>query len=183
MITNIPEILRHCDKWNSLGVETYVCKVDHIFGIRKLYRDSIRFSPGITENDVEGYNFLGVSLRDSGIMCLDVEGNKGSLDEFMEILDKKSLKIEDFLAESTMNGGIHIYFKAPNRKLNRNVYAIKHGNINFDVLFSGKSFSAPSKYNNLEYRFINKSVFDINSIDEIQEFPRELNFLLKIRDK
>jgi hypothetical protein len=183
MLTNIPEILRHCAKWNSIGVETYICKVDHIFGIRKLYRDSIRFSPDITENDVKDYNFLGISLKDSGIMCLDIEGTKGSLDEFMKILEKKSLKIDDFLAESTMNGGIHIYFKAPNRRINRNVYAIKHGNINFDVLFSGKSFSAPSKYKDLEYRFINKSVFDLDSIDEIQEFPTELNFLLKIRDK
>ncbi|NBU98064.1 MAG: hypothetical protein EBS19_07615 [Spirochaetia bacterium] len=183
---NISDILKHCNKWHSLGVKTYICKVEKVFGIRKLYKDSIEFSPEFIEFPEKiptGYNFLGVSLRESGLMCLDIEGTPGSLSDFLAILEEKSIKIDDFLVETTLNSGIHMYFKAPPKKVNRNVYAIKYNRINFDILFNGKSFSVPSQYGGKSYKFINKSIFDVNSLEDIQEFPASLNFLLKIRDK
>lgn len=186
MSDNISDILRHCVKWYSLGAETRICKVEKVMGIRKFHKNSIKFSPKIGANPgkiPEGYNFLGVSLRDSGLMCLDIEGTPGSLENFMDILEKKSLRINDFLTESTMGGGIHIYFRVPKGIKTKNMYARKHENIDFDVLFNGKSFSVPSKYVDKSYIFLNRSVFDLNSIMDIQEFPEELYFLIKEGDK
>jgi len=151
-------------------------------GIRKFHKDSIKFSTKIGVIP-EGYNFLGVCLGDSGIMCLDIEGTPGSLDDFYRILEEKSLKISDFFVESTMNGGIHIYFRIPDGIKKRNLYARTHKRIDFDVLFRGKSFSVPSRYGDKSYSFINKSLYDLNSIMDIPEFPQELYFLIQKGDK
>jgi hypothetical protein len=82
-----------------------------------------------------------------------------------------------------MNGGLHLYFGVPKGWKIRNIYASRHGNINFDALFSGKSFSSPSKFNGKSYKFLKKSVFDLNSIMDIPEFPEELYFLIENTDK
>ena len=186
MSENRSQILKHCIKWHFLGVETRICKVEKVMGIRKFHKDSIKFSMKIGINPEiipEGYNFLGVCLGDSGIMCLDIEGTPGSLDDFYRILEEKSLKISDFFVESTMNGGIHIYFRIPDGIKKRNLYARTHKRIDFDVLFRGKSFSVPSRYGDKSYSFINKSLYDLNSIMDIPEFPQELYFLIQKGDK
>ena len=116
-------------------------------------------------------------------MCLDIEGTPRSVEEFMEILEKNSLKIKDFLVETTMNGGLHLYFRVPKGWKMRNIYASKHGNINFDVLFNGKSFTSPSEFMGKSYKFLGRSVFALNSIGDIPEFPEELYFLIRNMDK
>jgi len=186
MRDNISDILRHCIKWYALGIETKVCKIEGEFGIRKLHKNSVRFSIETARNFKEKYNeynFLGICLRNSGLMCLDIEGTPHSVEEFMSILEEKSLKIDDFLVESTMNGGLHLYFRVPKDWKIRNLYARKHGNINFDVLFHGKSFTSPSEFRDKSYRFVGRSVFDLNSIVDIKEFPEELYFLIENMDK
>lgn len=186
MRDNISEILRHCIKWYGLGIETKICKIEKELGIRKLHKDSVYFSVDTAENFREkykDYNFLGICLKDSGIMCLDIEGTPHSVDEFMGILEENSLKIKDFLVETTMNGGLHLYFRVPKGWKMRNIYASKHGNINFDVLFNGKSFTSPSEFMGKSYKFLGRSVFDLNSIGDIPEFPEELYFLIQNMDK
>jgi len=168
------DILKYCNKWNQLGIKTFICKVDKIFGIKKLHKNSIEFNNDIDQLP-EGYNFLGVKLGESGLMCLDVEGTNGSIQEFNRIIENSGLKIDDFFIEKTLNDGLHIYFRF-NKKI-KNQYGLKHGDMNFDLLFNGKSFSAPSKYQNKNYVFINKSVFDLDSINDIPEFPEKLIFL------
>ena len=183
---NISEIIRHCVKWHTLGIETKICKVEKVMGIRKFHKNSIKFSQEIgadLEKIPHDYNFLGVSLKDSGLMCLDIEATPGSLEDFNEILREKSLKMENFFAECTMNGGFHLYFRVPKGINYRNIYNKRCKRVNFDVLFNGKSFSAPSKYDDRTYCFINKTVFDLNSIMDIPEFPNDLYFLLQIEDK
>ncbi len=181
---HLQEIIAHCNKWHSLGVKTYLCKIEAVYGIRKFYKKSLEFHPQII-NDLEknnhGYNFLGVSLKDSGFICLDIEGTPGSLEDFNKMLEEKSLKMSDFFVEKTMNEGVHIYFRTPAIIKRRNMYAMRYGRINFDFLFNGKAFSAPSKYKDRSYSFINKSVFDLNSINDIPEMPQELSFLLDIK--
>jgi hypothetical protein len=186
MKDNISEILRHCVKWYTLGIETRICKIEKEFGIRKLHKNSVKFSMEIADNFREthpGYNFLGVCLNESGLMCLDIEGTPHSVEEFMGILEEKSLKIEDYLVETTMNGGLHLYFRVPKGVKTRNIYACSHGNINFDVLFRGKSFTSPSEFMCKSYKFLGRSVFDLNSIMDIKELPGELYFLIKNMDK
>ena len=180
------DILEYCLKWHSLGVETYLCKIDGIYGIKKLHKNPIKFDPLIHETKKQiprDYNFLGISLKNSGIMCLDVEGTKGSVNAFVKILQDNSLKIEDFLVETTLHNGYHLYFKTPKNINYKNIYGLKIGDLQYDLLFTGKAFSSPSSYNNIEYRFINKSVLDINSLDDIQDLPDCLFFLLNNRDK
>jgi len=186
MNDKIPEIIRHCVKWYSLGIDTRICKIEGEFGIRKLHKNSVEFSIENAKkfrDKYSDYNFLGVCLRNSGLMCLDIEGTPRSVEEFMGILEEKSLKIGDFLVESTMNGGLHLYFRVPNGWKTKNIYDCRLGDINFDVLFNGKSFTSPSEFRGKSYKFIGRSFFSLNSVGDIPEFPQELYFLIENRDK
>lgn len=170
------EILKYCNKWNQLGIKTFICKVDKIFGIKKLHKNSIEFNHEIKQLPDE-YNFLGVKLGESGLMCLDIEGTNGSVNEFSRIIEREGLKMSDLFMEKTLNHGLHVYFRF-DKKI-KNQYGLKYGDMNFDLLFSGKSFSAPSRFENKNYTFINKSIFDLRSLNDIPEFPKELVFLLQ----
>jgi len=174
-------ILKTSKKWNDLGIETKASNVEKTFGKLKLYRSSTRISQEIYENPdllPDDHNFLSVILTNSPIMCLDIEGNEGSVEDFMKILGENGLKIEDFLVESTLNGGLHLYFRRHDIIKRGNIYGKTHGEICFDVIFRGKSFTHPSFLNDRSYRFIGRSIFDIHDIDEIPRYPEELLFML-----
>lgn len=182
MREQIIEILRYSKEWNRIGVENSICKVDKLMGKLKLHKNPIKITEEIHQNPgiiPDGYNFLGINLKNSGLMCLDIEGNEGSVEEFMSILEEKSIKIEDFLGESTMNGGLHLYFRVPKGNIGKNIYGGQYGNVCFDVIYSGKSFTVPSTYRDKLYSPLGRSIFDVESIDQIQEFPSDLYFLIQ----
>lgn len=177
----ISEILRYSREWRRIGIETCLCNVEKVWGIRKLHRFSIKITEELEKNPQkipEGTNFLGVILSKSPIMCLDIENEGESIEEFYRIMEDSSIKIDDLFGEISLNGGIHLYFRIPDEKKVKNQYKKSYKNLNYDLLFSGKCFTAPSVFNNKRYDVLNKSIFDINSIEEIPYFPESLNFLL-----
>ena len=170
----ISNIIRYSKAWECIGIETVACNVEKIFGIKKLYRRSDK----ITEQIQGPYNFLGVILTNSPIMCLDIEGDPGSVDEFMRILTENSIDIKGLLYETTLNNGLHLYFRIDPSIKGRNQYKKIHEDLHFDVLFTGKSFTAPSEFNNKRYSDLNRSIFNIKSLYDIPEFPEKLKFLI-----
>lgn len=173
-MNNIQNIIRYSKAWEGIGIETAACNVEKIFGIKKLYRKSVR----ITEEIQGTYNFLGIILTNSPIMCLDIEGDPGSVDEFMRILTENSIDIKDLLYETTLNNGLHLYFRIDPSIKGRNQYKKIHKDLHFDVLFTGKSFTSPSEFNNKRYSDLNRSIFNIKSLYDIPEFPEKLKFLI-----
>ena len=173
-MNNIQNIIRYSKAWEGIGIETVVCNVEKLFGIKKLYRKSVR----ITEEIQGPYNFLGVILTNSPIMCLDIEGDPGSVEEFMKILTENSIDLNDLLYETTLNNGLHLYFRIDPSIKGRNQYKKIYNDLHFDVLFTGKSFTAPSEFNHKKYSELNRSIFNIESIYDIPEFPESLIFLI-----
>lgn len=173
-MSNLSEIIRYSKEWRRIGIETSAFNVEKILGIKKLYRKSVRIT-----DEIEGdYNFLGIILSNSPIMCLDIEGDPGSVDEFKIILEKNSIDINELLYENTLNDGLHLYFRIDPLLKKNNQYKKTYNNIRFDVLFNGRSFTAPSMFGGKSYGDLNKSIFDIKSILEIPEFPGCLKFLI-----
>ena len=74
-------------------------------------------------------------------MCLDIENEYESIEEFYRILDKNSVKMSNLFGETTMNGGLHLYFRIPMDKKSKNQYKKVNKNVHFDLLFNGKQSS------------------------------------------
>lgn len=181
MGNEISEILRYSRGWGKIGIHTCICRVEKIMGIRKFHRFSVKITDEIHQNPEkipEGSNFLGVILSGSPIMCLDIENEYESIEEFHRILDKNSVKMSDLFGETTMNGGLHLYFRIPMDKKSKNQYKKVNKNVHFDLLFNGKSFTVPSFFNEKKYTTFDRSIFDLESIEEIPEFPEFLSFML-----
>jgi len=181
MENEISEILRYSRGWEKIGIGTCICRVEKMMGIRKLHRFSLKISDEIHQNPekiLKGSNFLGVILSGSPIMCLDIENEGKSIEEFHRILDKNSVKMSDLFGETTLNGGIHLYFRIPIDKKQRNQYKQVNKNVHFDLLFNGKSFTVPSFFNEKKYNLFDRSIFDLKSIEEIPEFPEFLSFMI-----
>jgi hypothetical protein len=146
-VTQHDQILTQASKWREVGVFTYACKVDLEWGIRKTHRNSIKITDDLLSNPSllpEDYNFLALDLENSEIVCLDIEGNPGSVEDFMEVLEEKSIDLSDFLVEKTLNNGLHIYFRYSKVRRMENIFAMELKRIKFDVLCRGKVFTFPS---------------------------------------
>lgn len=181
MNQQISEILRYSREWRRIGIETCLCNVEKIWGIRKLHKFSIKITDELDKNPQkipEGTNFLGVILTKSPIMCLDIENEGESIGEFYRIMEDSSIKIDDLFGEITLNRGIHLYFRIPDVRKGKNQYKKSYKNLNYDLLFTGKSFTVPSIFNDSKYDLFSRSIFDMNSIDDIPNFPESLDFLL-----
>lgn len=145
-MTQKEKILSQASKWREIGVFTIACKVDLEWGIRKLHKNSIKITDDILQNHdllPDSYNFLALDLDNSDLMCLDIEGNPGSVEGFLEILESKSINLDHFIVEKTLNNGLHIYFKNSKDKRKENIFAMELKTIKFDVLYRGKAFTFP----------------------------------------
>ena len=61
MGNEISEILRYSRGWGKIGIDTCICRVEKIIGIRKLHRFSIKITNEIhqrSEKIPEGSNFF-----------------------------------------------------------------------------------------------------------------------------
>ena len=87
---------------------------------------------------------MAIDLENSEVCCLDIDGSTDSVNNFMSILEEKSINIENFIVEKTPNNGLHIYFKNSNDKKKQNIFARELKMVKFDVLYGGKVFTFPS---------------------------------------
>jgi len=179
------DFIRYSKGWKRIGIDTCVCKVESVLGIKKLYKSTKKITDEIRESSKNlstDFNFLGVVLTNSSIMCLDIEGNIGSVESFINILTENGLDLKDFFYERTMNGGLHLYFRIIQEEKTKNQYKKNYRGVYFDVLFNGISFTYPSKYLDKSYSKLNKDILFIKSIDEIPYYPEEIKFLIEKSD-
>jgi len=174
-------LLEVAKKWDSLGCYTIACKVDREYGILKLHKNSLPITQEILNGEEkipDDYNFLALDLKKSGIICLDIENNPGSVSEFCDFLEKNGRKITDFFYETSLNNGIHVYFRNDYQRFERNIYNSRKNHIVFDVLRTGKAFLHPSKLGDKKYLAQDISIYTISTINEIEYIPKFIeNFI------
>ncbi len=169
-------ILDYANRWRSIGIDSVLIKVEGEHRSKKLYRKTVKVdeeilkSPDMLSDD---FNFLGISLKSSGIFCLDVEGIGESVDNFYAVLDERGIDPDSFLMEKSLNGGIHAYFRVGELEIKNEHFKFLHG-IHFDVLTKFRAFTSPSKFRNKKYEWIGDSFYRLTSLDQIPKFPKEL---------
>lgn len=76
--------------------------------------------------------------------------------------------------------GIHVYFRRKEIPRIKSFKGLSDGDIRFDILNSGKAFTAPSKFKKWGYQWGKNTPFTISSLEEIPEVPEWLNDVFKI---
>ena len=174
-------ILDAARKWRSIGVESMALKVEAEHRSKKLFKKTIRLTDQILDSHEDlndEYNFLGIILQGSGLICLDVEANTPeSVPSFYKLLKDKEIDPESLLMEKSLNGGIHVYFRLGDLEIKTEHFKGISG-INFDILTSLRAFTSPSSFNHKRYEWIGSGMSKINYKEDIQVFPESLYFLL-----
>lgn len=147
--------------------------MDGQIGSKKLIR---RYDVSNLENNTAdilsgGPNFIAILIRDTDLMCLDIDPvTPYSVTNFYSLLKNKGINPDSLLMEKSLNGGLHIYFRLCGRKI-RNTHFLEYNGIHFDILTNLRVFTSPSSFGNKKYEWINEGIRSINSFDEIQEIP------------
>lgn len=163
-------IVHFSKMWNSLGLQTMLLKVEHEHGSKKLYRMSKKITetelanPDLISNE---FNFLAIFLKDSGLMCLDIESIENSVDKFYSLLETRQVDTSSFVVEKSLNGGLHLYFRIPDMEVKTQHFKKLEG-ICYDVLVDGRAFTAPSHFKEKKYNWIG-SCFETKT--KIEDFP------------
>ena len=175
-------ILEYSRKWKSLGIDSISIKMEMECGSKKLHRQSMRITDEMRDNPEllpEGFNFLGIFLRDSGIFCLDIEGLPGSVESFYVLLKERGVEPDTFLMEKSGNGGLHAYFRMGSLPLKTEHFKL-HGGIHYDILTHFRAFTTPSQLKGKKYEWIGPRFDQIVSIQDIPSFPESLYDFLDI---
>ncbi len=91
--------------------------------------------------------------------------------------------MDSLFYEESLNRGIHIYFRALPGGIKKNHGALRSGDILFDILNTGRAFTAPSYLDERKYRWAGPiNPFTINSIDEIEEVPVWIDTIFNMGD-
>ena len=178
-MTQKEKILLQASKWKDAGVSTYACNVEIGREFRPFQRNFVEITDKIIENPTlfsENYNFLAIDLENSELACLDIEGSPGSVNDFMSILEEKSINIEELIVEKTPNNGLHIYFRNSNDKKRENIFSMELKRIKFDVLYKGKVFTFPSCVGEKRYDPMFNIEFNIDK-DKIVDMPSAIQVL------
>lgn len=172
-------IVEYSKKWEILGIKSAAIKVEREHGSKKLFKKVTKLSAEILENQdlQEDFNFLAIFLKDSGIFCLDVEGLPGSIKQFYKFLEERGVDHRSLMMETSLNGGIHAYFRTGMLSLKTQHFKDLNG-IKYDLLFDGRAFTCPSSFGGKKYEWQGQLFHRISSKDEIPEFPTVLSQLL-----
>jgi hypothetical protein len=175
-------MVEHARKWTQLGIETLALRVAGQHGSKKLIGGIMNLNPEILADPngiPDGFNFLGIKLRNSGLLCLDVEGLPGSVEDFNELLGETGVSADSLLVERSLNGGLHVYFQMPQVSV-RTEHFKSHGRIRYDILTDRRVFTAPSFLRGKSYSWIGEKFFELESRSQIPDFPEGLLKLLDI---
>ena len=173
-------ILEHAKRWRSIGIDTVSIKVEGEHRSKKLYRKTLKISDEILNSPdmlSEDFNFLGISLRNSGIFCLDIEAINSSVDNFYSLLAEREIDPNSFLMETSLNGGLHAYFRTDDLIIENKHFKFLHG-IHFDILTRFRVFTSPSTFSGKKYEWIGTHFDRISSLNQIPKFPEELHDLI-----
>jgi hypothetical protein len=165
-------------KWNSLGIPVmgmYLHQIDETLKFASKAEDLD--AELLEEGKEKEYNCLALFISDTPMMCLDVDNVGESITLFHQLLKKNKADISDYFYETTVNGGLHLYFL--NEGIRKNVFRNINEGICFDVLSQGRVFTSPTTVGDKKYRFGEKSPLQLNSIAQIGKMPDFLKDLIK----
>lgn len=165
-------------KFKNLGISVYVIDVKAEKGSRKFHGGRKR---NIEDLNLDEYNFLGIDLKDSGLLCLDIEGHLNSVNNFRKFLKDNFIDEENLLLEKTMNNGLHVYFRNIHDIQNESLWNIYNG-IHFDIL-TRRAFTTPSSFKGKKYEWIGDNFNNLKKIDDIPSTPNWILDLSKNQKK
>ena len=169
-------IIEQAKKWKDIGIDSFSIKVECESGSKKLYRKSLKITEEmLTSPEIlpEDFNFLGIFLKNSGIFCLDIEPINNSVNNFYSLLSERGIDPNSFLMEKSLNGGLHVYFRTDDLRIENKHFKFLHG-INFDVLSNFRAFTSPSSFNGKKYEWIGSHFNQAPDQIQIPKFPAEL---------
>lgn len=167
-------MIDYIKRWNALGVLTKVSVCEAQRGSMKTIRHSNLVNGSESPDIIKDSNFLSINLRVSNLVCLDVEGTRNSVVKFKEILSSLGVSLESLFYERSLNSGLHIYFRNSNNIELSKYKKAKADGIDFDFLYTGRAFTAPSYLDDKFYEWGEKTPFTINSLYEIDHIPQWL---------
>jgi hypothetical protein len=151
-----------------------VLKVCGQLGSKKLIKKSLRLTGEITTEKYEiseDFNFIGILMKDSDLMCLDIDPvTPSSIPNFYLLLNDLGINPNSLLIERSINDGLHVYFRLNGRKV-EHVHFMEYKGIHFDVLTKFRVFTSPSEFGGKRYEWVGGGINTINSLEEIPEVP------------
>lgn len=157
-------------KWNSLGVPVIGMYLHQISEDLKFASKVEDLSDKELEDaDEKDYNCLALFISMTNLICLDINNEDDSISLFHEYLKSNGADISDFYYETTMNGGLHLYFI--NQGFKKNLYKHDNEGIKFDLLCQGRVFTSPTSYGDCSYSFGEKTPLQLTSVEQIGEMP------------
>ena len=165
-------------KWNSLGIPVmgmYLHQIDENLKFASKAEDWD--NNGLSEGQEKEYNCLALFISDSPIMCLDIDNVGESIEKFNKFMKDNNLDLSNYLYETTVNGGLHIYFL--NEGIKKNSFKNRVNGIHFDVLAQGRVFTSPTTIGEKKYMFGEKSPLQLNSLGQIGKMPNAIRELIK----
>jgi len=163
-------------KWNSLGIPVIGMYLHQINSGLKFASKVEDIDDDVLEGEDPDYNCLALFISESNLICLDIANTKNSISLFHKFLKSNGLQISDFFYETTMNGGLHIYFQ--NEEFKKNTYRNNYNGISFDILCQGRIFTSPTSYGEQKYKFGSKNPLQLESIQEIGKIPECIKSLI-----
>lgn len=160
-------------RWRELGARVQVSRCQFQRKPHKPTDKPLTITDDTNLDDLEDRNFLALHLELSGLVCLDVETHRGSVDRFREWLIQTGIDLDSLFWERSLNNGLHIYFRWTGEH-RKNLVNRKAGPIVFDFLFGGRAFTTPSNLGGKSCQWGPKNPFTISQINEIPEAPEWL---------
>ena len=156
------DLNRFKERWESLGMDCVLSEMVGERGILKFHRKT------------ESPNSISVMLSGKDLACLDIDNFGDSMKNFLAVVEREGMDLEEYLIEKTLHNGYHIFFRMPNSLKKKNLYANEHLGVKYDILHRGRVFTTPSSYKTRGYNFLKKDPFSIQSLDEIQDYKDPL---------
>lgn len=164
-------------KWISLGVPVMGMYLHQISSGLKFASKVEDIDNDILENKEEpDYNCLALFISDTSLVCLDIANVGQSIPLFHSYLSDNGCTISDFLYETTMNGGLHIFFRDSTFK--KNTFRNLNKGISFDILCQGRVFTEPTTYAGDGYKFGGTTPLELDSLKDIQKMPDFIKALI-----
>jgi len=163
-------------KWNSLGIPVIGMYLHQINSGLKFASKVEDMDEDILEGKDPDYNCLALFISESNLFCLDIANTDQSVPLFIKFLKSNGLDISDFLYETTMNGGLHLYFQ--NETFKKNTYRNNNNGISFDILCQGRVFTSPTSYGEHHYTFGEKNPLTLRSLQEVGKMPECIKELI-----
>lgn len=179
-------LLESAHRWHSLGIQTVLLEIAGEHGSKKLIRKAKKVEENLFHLDSDSlteFNFLAVMLSGSGLVCIDVDpATPDSVSNFYSWLLASKIQSSDLLMESTLNGGLHLYFRLGDYTI-PTIHFCSWKGICFDLLTDKRIFTSPSSFGPKKYAWLHGGFEKVSKLTDIPSLPSQFFGMLSDHKK